>query len=88
MGLQARGATADLWYGYQLVAHLQGWSLDGETVRAKTAEFHRYWYETGGPFTLKLHFGSDRSWVWSDVQVLTLEADCLLRVVGSPTTKG
>jgi hypothetical protein len=79
-----RGASGELRVGYQKVAELRNWSLDGttETVEAQVENINAFWIERR-PLELRLNIGK-RPWTWKDVQLIDKGPPMRIRVSGKP----
>lgn len=77
-----RGQSGELRVGYQKVAELHNWSLEGETVEAQSEQVNAFWIERR-PLELRLQVGK-RPWTWKDVQLVDKGPPMRIRVSGKP----
>lgn len=83
--LRMTGKDGELRVGYQVVAQLSQWLLEGDVVSSPSTKLDSFWVEMGATPGLRLRVG--RSWwAWREVAVVGHDP-LVVRVVGSPTKR-
>lgn len=82
---RASGGSGDVRYGYQTVARLERWTMQGDRIDATAADVNAFWIDRDGPFAVRLAMGS-KYWVWRDAQIVSADP-FVMRVNGSPAVE-
>lgn len=82
-----RGVTGEVRYGYQPAARLGTWTMENDRLDASVAERNEVWLDSAGPFSLWLHIGPKKAWVWRDISVITTAGAFACRVSGKPEVR-
>jgi hypothetical protein len=88
MAFQARGVSGEVRLGYQTVARLGAWTLDGTgRIDSTSTERNDFRLEQGGPFSVRLTVGA-KVWAWREADLLDATGTrMVLRANGSPEVK-